>query len=275
MITCASGVRRFVAAALVAAAAVVISAPISAHDFWIAPSAYRPKVGSLVGLRLLVGQSLIGDPVPREPSVIERFVVASAVNGTSDKPIPGRDGGDPAGVLRVDVPGLLVVGYQSAPRPVELTADKFDQYLGEEGLDAVRTLFASTPMKSNARELFSRCAKALLLSGPSSAADGDRTLGLPLEIVAERSPYKTAPGEELSFVLKYQGTARPGALVIALSARNPSLKLSARTDRDGRVRFTFPQNGAWLVKAVHLIPAHQGANADWESFWASSTFELP
>ena len=94
-------------------------------------------------------------------------------------------------------------------------------------------------------------------------------------IVAERSPYGTAPGEELSFVLKYRGTARPGALVIALSARNPSLKLSARTDRDGRVRFRFPQNGAWLVKAVHLIPARQGANADWESFWASSTFELP
>jgi hypothetical protein len=30
----------------------------------------------------------------------------------------------------------------------------------------------------------------------------------------------------------------------------------------------------WLIKAVHMIPAPSGANADWESFWASVTFEL-
>jgi uncharacterized GH25 family protein len=273
-----------VAAAFVAAAVVAAVAPISAHDFWIAPSAYRPKVGSLVGLRLLVGQSLLGDPVPREPSAIERFVVASVasvasvsgtVNDASEKPVPGRDGGDPAGVFRVDAPGLLVVGYQSVPRLVELTADKFDQYLGEEGLDAVRSLMASKPMKSTARELFARCAKAVLLSGPPSAGEGDRALGLPLELIAERNPYTTPRSEAFPFVLRYQGAARPGALVIALSARNPSLKLSARTDRDGRVTFTFPESGPWLVKTVHLIPARSGAGADWESFWASSTFELP
>jgi uncharacterized GH25 family protein len=264
-----------VAAAFIAAAIIAAVAPVSAHDFWIAPSAYRPKVGSLVGLRLLVGQSLIGDPVPREPSSIERFTVSDAANGSSDKPIPGRDGGDPAGIFRVDAPGLLVVGYQSAPRLVELTADKFDQYLGEEGLDAVRSLMTPKPARSTARELFSRCAKAMLLSGPSSAGDGDRALGLPLELIAERNPYTTPRGEALPFVLKYRGAARSGALVIALSARNPSLKLSARTDRDGRVTFKFPESGPWLVKTVHLIPARPGAGADWESFWASSTFELP
>ncbi len=264
-----------VAAAFIAAAIVATVAPISAHDFWIAPSAYRPKVGSLVGLRLLVGQSLVGDPVPREPAAIERFVVSGAANGSGEKTIAGRDGGDPAGIFRVDTPGLLVVGYQSVPRLVELTADKFDQYLGEEGLDAVRSLMASKPMKSTARELFARCAKAVLLSGASSATDGDRALGLPLELIAERNPYTAPHGEAFSFVLKYQGAARPGALVIALSARNPSLKLSARTDRDGRVTFKFPESGPWLVKTVHLIPARPGAGADWESFWASSTFELP
>jgi uncharacterized GH25 family protein len=265
-------VRTFTATAIVAAAAFTLTAPVSAHDFWIVPSAYRPKVGSLVGIRLLVGQSLVGDPVPREPAAIERFV---AVSASGDKVVPGRDGGDPAGVLRVDAPGLLVVGYHSVPRPVELTADKFDQYLGEEGLDAVRTLFASKPMKSTAHELFSRCAKALLLSGPSSPSDGDRALGLPLELIAERNPYETAPGAELPFVLKYRGQPRAGALVIALSARDGSVKLSARTDRNGRVSFRFPRGGAWLVKAVHLVPAPEGTGADWESFWASSTFELP
>jgi hypothetical protein len=32
--------------------------------------------------------------------------------------------------------------------------------------------------------------------------------------------------------------------------------------------------GMWLIKAVHMVPAPAGANAEWASFWASLTFEL-
>jgi hypothetical protein len=31
----------------------------------------------------------------------------------------------------------------------------------------------------------------------------------------------------------------------------------------------------WLVKAVHMIEAPAGSNADWLSYWASLTFEMP
>jgi hypothetical protein len=31
----------------------------------------------------------------------------------------------------------------------------------------------------------------------------------------------------------------------------------------------------WLVKSVHMVPAPAGANAEWASFWASLTFEMP
>jgi hypothetical protein len=65
-----------------------------------------------------------------------------------------------------------------------------------------------------------------------------------------------------------------GALVVAMNRLNPSEKLSARTDNDGRVRFRLRPDGMWLVKAVHMVPAPAGANAEWASFWASLTFEL-
>jgi hypothetical protein len=265
-------------AAVVACASVLAVASVAelgAHDFWIEPSAFRPKVGALVGLRLLVGQNMLGDPVAREPETIREFVSSL---GTGRKPVPGRDGGDPAGILRVDAAGLLVVGYQSLPRPVELTPEKFDQYLGEEGLDEIRALGPRAAKRdAPTRELFARCAKTLLLGGGAAArngGDGDRVLGLTFEIVAERNPYTTAPGQDLPFVLTYEGKRRAGALVVAISQKKPSKKLSARTDRDGRVTFRLPIGGAWLVKAVHMIPAPPDAHADWQSFWASSTFEL-
>jgi len=266
--------RSRVAVMVGAALAVASVAELGAHDFWIEPSVFRPKVGALVGLRLLVGQNMLGDPVAREPEAIKEFV---SQLGTGRKPVPGRDGGDPAGILRVDAAGLLVVGYQSVPRPVELTPEKFDQYLGEEGLDEIRGLGDRAMKRGRATlELFARCAKTLLLGGgaPLNAADGDHALGLTFEIVAERNPYTTAPGQDLPFVLTYQGRPRANALVVAISQKDPTKKLSARTDRQGRVAFKLPIGGAWLVKAVHMIPAPPDAHADWQSFWASSTFEL-
>ena len=82
---------------------------------------------------------MIGDPVPESP-------VPSSSSSSSTvqriKTVPGREGGDPAGIIRADAPGLLIVGYQSLPRPIELAPDKFDQYLGEEGLDEIEALRA-------------------------------------------------------------------------------------------------------------------------------------
>ena len=42
-----------------------------------------------------------------------------------------------------------------------------------------------------------------------------------------------------------------------------------------RVSFAFAKPGAWLVKSVHMVPAPAKSGADWESLWASLTFELP
>jgi uncharacterized GH25 family protein len=258
----------------VAAAAVILSVapPLFAHDMWIDPTTFFPEPGTIVGLRLRVGENLLGDPLPRDPSLINQFVFEDE---SGRKPVIGRDGADPAGLLRAATPGLLVVGYRSNPSAIEQTPEKFNQYLKEEGLDAVAALRArrkETGVK--AREMFSRCAKSLLLTGPAAAGQGDRLLGLPLEIVAERNPYMTAIGQELPFRLIYENRPLPGTLVVAMNRLNPAEKLRARTDNDGRVRFTLTRGGMWLVKAVHMVPAPDRANAEWASYWASLTFGL-
>ena len=256
-----------------AVAVVVLSvAPrLFAHDLWIEPSTFFPEPGTIVGLRLRVGENLLGDPLPRDPSLINQFVFEDA---SGRKPVVGRDGADPAGFLRAATPGMLVVGYHSNPSAIEQTAEKFNRYLKEEGLDAVAALRArrnETGVK--AREVFSRCAKSLVLTGPVTAGQGDRVLGCTLEMIAERNPYATG-SRDLPFRLVYENRPLPGALVVAINRSNPLEKLTARTDSDGRVRFTLMRGGMWLVKAVHMVPAPAGANAEWASYWASLTFEL-
>jgi len=244
-----------------------------AHDMWIEPGTFSPESGEIISLRLRVGQDLLGDPLARDSKLINQFIVEDP---EGRKQVVGRDGGDPAGFVRAAVPGLLVVGYQSNPSPVELTAEKFNQYLKEEGLDAVAALRARrNETGAKAHELFSRCAKSLVLSGPATEAQHDRQLGFTLELVAERNPYATPPDQEIPFRLTYENRPLAGALVVAMNRMNPSQKLSARTDANGRVRFRLRPGGMWLVKAVHMIAAPAGTNAEWTSFWASLTFEQP
>jgi hypothetical protein len=62
--------------------------------------------------------------------------------------------------------------------------------------------------------------------------------------------------------------------VVALNEDDPDARLAARSDFDGRVVFRPGRTGRWLVKAVHMVPAPPEADADWESVWASVTFEI-
>ena len=110
--------------------------------------------------------------------------------------------------------------------------------------------------------------------GIAERSKSDRLLGFTLELVAVRNPYVIRTGQDLPVRLTYENRPLTGALVVAMNRLNPSEKLAARTDNDGRVRFRLRPGGMWLVKAVHMVPAPAGSNAEWASFWASLTFEL-
>jgi uncharacterized GH25 family protein len=73
----------------------------------------------------------------------------------------------------------------------------------------------------------------------------------------------------------YAGKPLAGALIIAFNKAAPADKIKLRSDADGRVQLRLPRTGVWLVTAVHLLPAARFAPAEWESLWASLSFELP
>lgn len=251
-------------------------ARVAAHDFWIEPDTFSATAGAPLSFALRVGEHFKGDPVPRQAAMIERFVIAGP-DGVRD--VTGREGSDPAGVASIAAPGVYVIGYRSHPKSVELDAAKFEQYLREEGLERVidqrkQTGRSNTP----GIEIFSRCAKAIVTSpGSSSTVSSstapplkDQALGLRLELIAEH----ITPRKPATFRLLYEGQPLEGALVVAIPKDAPLRKLTARSDKAGRVTFTMP-GGVWLLKAVHMVPAPRETAAEWESLWASTTFELP
>ena len=261
---------------VVALVAIAFPASIAAHDFWILPTSFQPVAGTAVGLHLLVGEHFVGERVPRNAAQIERFF---AVGPAGVRDVIGRDGMDPAGLLRADAPGTWVVGYRSRPSRVELPAAAFDQYLKEEGLEHViaerARLGESTAV---AREQFSRSVKSIVTVGEASGGDAVfRPLGLTLELVPERDPRQINPAG-LPLRLLYNGKPLANAQIVALRQAHreagpvePVAKL--RTDRDGRA--VVPSGaGKWMIKAVQMRRADSGSAVQWESIWTSLTFSV-
>jgi uncharacterized GH25 family protein len=257
-----------IAAAL---AALVVAPTLLAHEFWIEPERFRPPAGSAVPVRLLVGQKFKGESQPYLPESFERFTLGDA---RGVRPVAGIPGDDPAASVTFSSPGLAILAYHSRRYPLTFdTLEEFERYVRTEGLEAIlerhRALGKPTKM---IRERYTRCAKALVAVGDARGAD--RALGLPLELIAEANPYRLAPGAPLPVRLLYRGRPLAGALVIAMRKTAPEPRLEVRTDADGRARLALAGRGPWLVNAVHMfIPTDR--DSDWESYWASLTFERP
>lgn len=244
----------------------------AAHEFWILPSTFRANVGETVDVRLLVGDGFPGEARPRDPTRLEKFVV---VGPSGESPITGEDGADPAGTVTFKDAGTHVLGYRSTSTRIALEAAKFEAYLKEEGLDhVIKARAADGTSTKEGTELFSRAAKSLVQVGGTPDAGFSRTLGFPAEVTPTTNPYTTHQGDSLTFRVTHDNGPAADALVLAFSKSDPSHKLTARTGSTGEVTFTLDRPGVWLIASVRMSRAQPGQNADWQSVWASLTFDL-
>ncbi|MDP9192503.1 MAG: DUF4198 domain-containing protein [Acidobacteriota bacterium] len=91
---------------------------------------------------------------------------------------------------------------------------------------------------------------------------------------SRKNPYSLQPGDALPLSLTFRGKPIANVLVVAMRKGAPEKAVRARTDAKGQVSLRLDGAGFWLVKAVHMEAAPPDAGVDWESWWASMTFDL-
>ena len=247
----------------------VLSSVGLAHDFWLDPSAWEFSISKPTTVTLRVGENFIGDSVPRYETGIERF---SFVNARGETKIAGINGQSPAGTIAPRPSESAILLYRSRRTAIEIEPAKFESYLREEGLERIVTERAKRGESGKpAKEVFSRAAKAIV-GKPDAASKGlvSKSHGLTLELIPLGDP-RVRSRQGNSFRLLYRGKPLEGALVVAFSKKNPRAKVSARTDRSGKVALSIDTSGEWIVKSVHMSRINENV-ADWESIWASLTF---
>lgn len=265
--------KRNAATVLVALAA---SFSAFAHEFWIAASPFDPGVDAPTVMTLNVGEFFVGDRVGVTTAHAKSVRVLSAHKDLDLMSLVPAGSMLPSLTLSFSEAGSHVIAYESHPSQLELPADKFHSYLHDEGLDAIiRQREAAGTAATPGRERFRRSAKALLRVGDSLDATSTRNTGIRLEITPETDPLAAAAGDTLRFVLTFEGRPRPGVLIKAWHRQGRQTTLiRTTTDARGGFAVALPFTGMWMLNAVHMVPATDSSEVDWDSYWGSLTFEL-
>ena len=245
---------------------------VYAHDFWLEAKPFYSKSGDNVDIEIIVGENMFGETIPNIPAKYTDFSY-TLKNGR--KKVSGEIARYPAGYIHVPEAGVYTIGYRSTELTVTLDAEKFTAYLKKEGLEKIISLREQNNQAHNkAKEVYSRYAKTIIKAGEDSQIDySQQNFAYTLEITPLTNPYQLKSGETLPVKVTYLGRPLAGTLVTAFTKEVPMSQQSMRTDNKGIAQIKLDKTGHWLVKSVEMIPSKRG-NADWESFWASITFEL-
>lgn len=270
--------RSLLVSAAAGALLLVTAGIVGAHDlflkpdrFFVAPnSALRVLVlnGTFDGSENAVTADRLRDLRVAGPSGVRHLAVGA-----------WRARGDTT-LLEVQLgpAGTYAIGASLVPSHIRLEAADFNEYLEHDGIpDVLEARRASGDLDRPARERYAKHVKALVQVGTERSDDYARVFGYPAELVPLKNPYALGASDELRVRALVGGEPVANQLVRA-GGRTPAGALiaerEARTDADGVAAFTLEATGVWYVKFIHMEPADDEPELDYESKWATLTFAL-
>lgn len=248
-----------------------------AHEFWMLPQSFRLPAGGAATLSLAVGEDFEGEPIPFSRPLVAGLRRLSHGTDRDLQDVTPASGS--VSSIRVDLPsaGTHIIALDTHPSLVELPADKFNDYLREDGLvDAQRAREAAGTASAPGRERFRRNIKTILQAGGQRDDTYRRRTGQMLELVPQQDPAGLSPGQPLTLQVWFDGRPLAGALVRLWHGPGAGLvKLDAVSNSQGRVTLALNRAGAWMASVVHMVPAGAGCVCDWDSYWGNLTFDVP
>ncbi len=182
---------------------------------------------------------------------------------------------------RIDVEGLGLVVMDHDLIYADHKHREFLLYLEHESFET-KDFTGHMGSRNTQTEAYARSLKSLFQIGAKRAGDlHGRIVGQRLEILLLQNPYLLDPGADIDVQVLFRGEPLSGALVRVYNRKGQGTVAAAedRTNKVGVARFKLRRPGHWLVRLVHLMPCSDRASvdcddADWESYWATYTFQL-
>lgn len=255
----------------------LVCAPLLAHDLYLRPSTFQPKSGETIRVEYHNGDSFPMSEVATKIERLRDMELHSAAGRTPFANFRVEDTATVADAAAPAAPGCFWLVSRTQPNLIELAPAKFDGYLEHKGLDSIiewRKQHGEAAKPG--REIYSKYVKALGYVGAPSG-DAGKPLGLAIEIVPLANPYTLRAGEPLPVRVLVRGKPQAGlAIEISHSGKEGvAHKPVVRTNAKGEAQVPAIGAGLWKLHTIFMERLPAGKEAEWESLWASLTFEIP
>ncbi len=258
---------------LLAAAAVA-----SAHDMFVKPERFFVGENADVLIRVLNGTFSKSENAIARARVRDVSVVSPAGRAQLDTAVWSATGDTSSFRVRTGSAGTYVIAASTRPSEITLAAKDFNLYLREDGIpDVLEARRRSGELETPARERYSKHVKALLQVGSSRSEHFATELGYPAEVVPLDNPYALRPGAVVRVRVLADGKPVANQYVV-FGGRTPSgarlPQRSVRSDAEGIARIPVRGAGTWYVKFIHMARVEADTALDYESTWATLTFQM-
>lgn len=267
-------IRITLAVALILATAGVLDA----HDLFFRADSFFVSPGTSAQLRALNGTFSKSENSIARDRLRDLSVISPTGHSHPDRSQWSVTGDTSILTVQTTVPGTYVIGASLLPREITLKASEFNSYLAEDGIpDVLAARKKNGEMARDATERYSKHIKAMLQVGSKRSGDFSAVLGYPAEIVPLDNPYSIRAGGILRVRALVDGKAVGNQLVVSGARTRKGgvvRETRVRTDKSGVARVRLPSKGQWYVKFIQMKPYQGAEKIDYESKWATLTFEV-
>jgi uncharacterized GH25 family protein len=252
---------------------------VAAHEFWLYPTDFYPKLGQTIPVSINVGEDYVGERWGGGDRRVQRLrLITSKGEKNLTATVMQNDSSVKLKSLTLTEAGTHILVLETNSSFIELEPKKFLDYLKEDGLDnAIEYRQKNGETKKKGRELYRRCAKTVMQVGTVKGNEITKQMGLSIDIVPQQNPYAMPKGSPLSCQFLYENKPLKNALVRCWRRVNGKTELEIkRSDMDGKATFELPKKGnaAYMVSVVNMVRLTKNPKADWQSTWGSLTFGM-
>lgn len=179
--------------------------------------------------------------------------------------------------IQTGEPGTYVIGTSTKHRDFGLSGADFNEYLELDGIpDVLDARRRDGELDVDIWERYGKHIKAIVQVGEQRSSGWDARLGYPAEVVPTVNPYELSAGDEIAVLCLVDGQPVANQLVIAggHGQHGAIEQVSGRTDNSGQARFRISEPGRWYVKFINMVKLESEPDIDYESKWATLSFEI-
>jgi len=247
---------------------------VQSHEFWLQPKKFKYALNEEMNVSFLVGENFEGELWDLKKNKIEKLELSHLAKVVDLRAQVKPDAKEKL-KYKFAEEGTYMLSMQSNNAFTESEAEKFNDYLKDEGLENVQDIRTKTnTLDQPAKEFYSRYVKLVVQAGNKTDDTFKKKTGMRIEIIPKQNPYLLKSGDYLQCLVLFNDQPCAHQMVkVWNKIGNTTFQQNNYTENDGTLKFPISSKGPWMVSTVKMI-ASEKPGADWQSFWSSLVFGI-